>query len=48
MSVRAISQAKITDRIIAGIKRTTESRKLIHSALKVPLSVKALNQLSKP
>src|SRR4029077_18308674 len=31
-----MSQAKTTDKIIAGIKRTTERTKLIHSALNVP------------
>ncbi len=41
MSVRAISQANDTDKIIAGISRTTESRKLIHKAFNVALSVKA-------
>ena len=48
MSVRAMSHAKMTESIIAGIKRTTERMKLIHSALSVPGSEKALIQLPKP
>src|SRR5262245_55533586 len=48
MSVRAISQANSTDKIIAGMSLTTENKKLIQSALSVPGSVNALTQLSKP
>ncbi len=48
MSVRAISQATITDRVSEGISRTTENRKLIHNELNVCGSEKARTQFSTP
>src|SRR5258705_10446424 len=48
MSVRAINQANITPMMIAGIRRVTERRKLIHSALIVGGSLNARIQLSNP
>src|SRR5688572_3284553 len=48
MSVRAISQATITDKVSEGISRTTENRKLIHNELNVCGSEKARTQLSTP
>ena len=48
MSVRAMSQAKVTDRASEGMRRTTEKAKLIHSALNVCGSAKARTQLPNP
>src|SRR5258708_19048570 len=48
MSVRAISQAMVTDRVSEGIRRTTENRKLIHNALSVCESENARTQFCRP